>query len=114
MIKRRHPNKVWYVEAYGHTNEKFAEDLPAENAHKGVLCIDGKKRDLWECDYSFIPPRLKVQASAQLDFTVYYREGQYGPVRKWPFAKKKKLTLAHSIKKGLVRKGLAPKSNPVK
>jgi hypothetical protein len=63
-------NKIWYVEATGHTNEVIAGELPAENAHKDVLCIDGNNRDLWQCDYQFITELEKNRPSGQLAFMV--------------------------------------------
>lgn len=83
--------KVWYVEATGHTNEVIARELPAENAHKDVLCQDGKKRNLWECSYSFISQLLKNALHAKLTFTVYYRESRHGPVKLWPFIRRRKV-----------------------
>lgn len=107
-------NKIWYVEAHdSHTNEVIADVLPTENAHKNVLCIDGKKRDFWQCEYSLIAKLIKNQSSGQLVFTIFYRVGRYGPVRKWPFTKKKKLTIASALKKGIVRKISVVKLNPV-
>ncbi|HEY4500704.1 MAG TPA: hypothetical protein VJI70_00320 [Candidatus Paceibacterota bacterium] len=97
-------NKIWYVEASGHTNEVVANELSTENANKDVLCIDGKKRDLWQCDYALITKLAKNQSSGQLVFTVYYRVGRHGPVRRWPFLNKQKLTLASALKKGVVTK----------
>lgn len=83
-------NKRWYVEATGHTNEVIARELPEENAHKGILCQDGEKRDLWECEYAFIAKLLKNETSAKLQFEVFYRESRYGPVKPWPFLRKKR------------------------
>jgi hypothetical protein len=95
-------NKTWYVEATGHTNEVIAGKLSVQDAQQNILCIDGRKRELWECKYSLITNLKKNRSSGQLVFTVWYRVGRYGPVRKWPFLKKQKLTLASALKKGLV------------
>ena len=100
--------KIWYVEAVGHTNEAIAAELPAENAHRGILCQDGVKRDFWTCDYRFITKLLKSEEAEHLQFKVFYREGPYGPVRLWPFLRKRRMTLARAIKKGLVKKGRGP------
>ena len=105
-------NKIFYVYATGHTNEVIASKLPAENLHKDVLCIDGRKRDLWQCEYQFITELKKNRKSGQLEFNVWYREGQYGPVRKWPFLKKQKLTLASALKKGIVHKDSVQNGTP--
>lgn len=106
--------KIWYVEGFGHTNEVIARELPEENAHKGnknILCIDGIKRDLWQCDYSFIAKLIKNKQSLQLDFKVRYRDGPNGPVREWPFTKKP--TLANAVKRGMLFKMPSQKINPV-
>lgn len=109
-----HAKKIWYVEALdSHTNEVTADELPAENAQKDVLCVDSKKRNFWQCEYSYIAKLLRNRASAQLAFKVFYREGRYGPVREWPFTKKKKLTLASAIKKGIVYKIRGSRLYPV-
>ena len=100
--------KTWYVEALDeHTNEVIASvsgaEIPALNARIGVFCIDGRRRDLWECEYTLIAKLLKSRRrDKRLLFKVFYREGRYGPVRLWPFTNKKKLTLASARKKGLV------------
>lgn len=95
-------NKIWYVEATGHTNEVISSKLSIQDAQQNILCIDGKKREMWECTYSLITTLKKNRRSGQLVFKVWYREGQYGPVREWPFLDKKKPTLANALKKGIV------------
>jgi hypothetical protein len=96
--------KVWYVEAVGHTNEAIARELPAENATRGVLCQDGVKRDFWICDYRFITKLLGSEAAEHLQFKVFYRQHKNGPVNPWPFLRKREMTLAGAIKKGLVKR----------
>ncbi|MBU6214664.1 hypothetical protein KGM48_02360 [Patescibacteria group bacterium] len=98
--------KVWYVEATGHTNEVIAAGLPAENAHTGVLCRDGNKRDLWQCDYSFIAKLLKNEASGFLKFQIFYRESAYGAVKAWPFLRKRRRP-SRILRKALAKKSLA-------
>ncbi len=97
--------KKWFIEATGHTNEVIATELGAENAHKDVLCQDGKVRDLWACDYSLIPKLLKNEASGQLEFKVFFREGMYGPIKPWPFLRRKRMGLAEAVEKKVVKKG---------
>ncbi len=99
--------KTWYLEVDAHTNEVVATEISAEMTHRDVLCQDGKKRDFWECDYATIAKLLKNERSAHLRFNVFYREGRYGPVKPWPFVKKKKQTLAHALRKGIVRTAVA-------
>lgn len=105
-------NKIWYVEATGHTNEVVASKLPAENAQEGVLCIDGVKRPLWLCDYQFITMLKKNRKSGQLKFKVWYRAYPHGAVRPWKFLDKKKLTLASALKKGIVHKSSVQNGTP--
>jgi len=97
--------KTWFVEAVGHTNEVIAVELPAESAHKDVLCQDGKKRNFWECDYSFITRLLNCQSAEHLEFKVFYREGRHGLAKPWRFLRKRRMTLATALKKGIVKKG---------
>lgn len=98
--------KVWYIEAHDvHTNERIAEELGFESAHKGLLCRDGTKRDMWECTYDFVSKLIMFRESARLKFTVFYRESRHGPIKPWPFATKKRMTLAQALKKGTVRQG---------
>jgi|SRR3989344_4867925 len=105
--------KTWYVEAVGHTNEVIATELPAENAHKQVLCQDGIKRDFWECDYRFITKLLKSEATGQLRFKVFYRERPHAPVKLWPFLKRQKMTLAIALKRGVVKRGNFPRASRI-
>ncbi len=97
--------KIWYVEAVGHTNEVIAAELPAENASRGILCQDGVKRDFWQCDYRFITRLLKSETAEHLEFKVFYREGKFGPVRPWPFLYKWRMTIATALKNSAVKKG---------
>jgi len=100
-------NKVWYLEALNiHTNEIIANELGAEMAQHGILCQDGVKRDLWECEYRTIAKFLRNEQQGQLHFIVFYRERRYGPVKVWPFAKKK-TTLADVLQSGAVKKAVA-------
>ncbi len=103
------PTKTWYLEALGDgsTNETIANlsraEIPALNTREDMLCIDGKKRNFWECSYSLIAKLLPARRAGRLHFKVFYREGMYGPVRLWPFTEKKRLTLVSAKKKGLIR-----------
>ncbi len=96
--------KTWFVEAVGHTNEAIARALPTAHTHKDVLCQDGKKRDFWECEYRFITKLLKSQTAQHLEFRVFFREGRHGTVKPWPFLRKRRMTLATALKKGIVKK----------
>lgn len=100
-------DKVWYLEPLDtRANEAMSGEIPAEMAQRGVLCQDGKKRDFWECDYATVAKFLRNEQLAELRFTVFYRECRNCPAKPWPFAKKKKPTLAQALKKGAVKKGV--------
>lgn len=106
--------KLWYVHPRDKdTNEVIALRLPPENAYPDVLCIDGHKRNLWLCDYRLIAELERSRSSSRLDFTSHYRESRNGPVREWKFGRKKKLTLASTLKKGMLFKMPSQKINPV-
>ncbi len=75
-----------------HTNEVFARSLPAENALVGQKCEDGKKRDLWRCDYGFV---ARIKGSNSLRYDVFRQEGN-GKIRIGDIPKKKKI---HQLKR---------------
>jgi hypothetical protein len=98
-------DKVWYLEALdAHTNEVIASEITAEMAQHGILCQDGTKRDFWECQYATVAMLLRNEHQLNLHFKVFYRQGRYGPVKLWPFAGKKKMTLVQGFKKGIMKK----------
>lgn len=81
---------IWYIGNFDtHTNEVIAQVLPAENCTSQVLCQDGHKRDLWQTNYATITRLKNSKTVAYLKFTVYKRDGKYGPVKKYDFPKKK-------------------------
>lgn len=103
--------KTWLVEAAGLTNEAIAAELAAmqqtERFHRDVLCQDGKKRDLWDVDYSFVTKLIKNEANLKLKFKVFCRDSPHGPVRLWPYLRKARQTLAQALEKGAVKRGVA-------
>ncbi len=79
----------WYIGDFdSHTNEVIAQLLPNENCYSPVLCQDGKKRDLWQTDYATITKLKKSIRWAHLVFTIFKRDGEYGPVKKYDFPKR--------------------------
>lgn len=85
-----------------------------QNWHERVDCIDGKVRPMWECKYNIIDKLEQNKAELQIRFKVWYRENRNAKARIWPFTKKKKLTLASAMKKGLVFQMPRERLNPVK
>jgi hypothetical protein len=105
MVTKKTRKKIWYVEPIdGHTNEVIATELPAENAHKKVVCRNGPERNFWECDYRFITKLLRNEAIIRLRFNVFYRERPYGPVKLWPFLRKRRMSLTTALERGVVRR----------
>lgn len=98
--------KIWYIESSGPTNEWIANEFPSAILHIGMLCIDGTKRDLWELEKYRDIFKLKLyRDSANLKFTIFYREYQNGPIRRWLFDKrKKKLALKSAMRIWGIRK----------
>jgi hypothetical protein len=46
---------IWYVEADASSNSLIARKYSEEeHAHEGILCADGKRRDLWQLPIEFI------------------------------------------------------------
>ncbi len=72
----------WFVEPLSDlTNEYISRELSAENAERGVLCTDGKKRDMWRCKYKFISFLKRSLLSPALKYNVFVRAGEKGSVR---------------------------------
>lgn len=65
----------WFVEPLDSlTNETISRELTEENCLRGALCADGKKRNLWSCDYSLIS-KLRRSRKIGLKFNVFVRQG---------------------------------------
>ncbi len=80
----------WYIEPLdAHTNEVIASLLPAEDCILQVLCQDGNKRDFWLSKYAAITELKNSKSQINLKFNIFKRDGNYGPVKKWDFPKKK-------------------------
>lgn len=102
--------KVWYLDPLGDgpTNELMAMEISPESAQRDVLCRDGIKRDLWQCNYQTVGKFLRYQETRRLFFSVYYRAYKNGPVVLWPFAgkKKSKMTVKSALRKKVIKRGV--------
>ena len=107
--------KILYVHPLNmYTNEFIARKLPSENAYPDVLCIDGQKRDLWQCDHEYIKELERNRKfDKALDFTKHYRLRPGEAVRQSHAGEKTKLTLESAMKKGMMFKMPSQKINPV-
>lgn len=95
MEKKR--EMTWYIFTNdGHTNEVISRELigrevKTESANNTLLiCSDGVERPLWECDGPFATRMKQNENDPNLHFTIYKKEGKYGPIKKVTFLKKKK------------------------
>ena len=102
---KRTRETICLIEATGHTNEVIAGKVDVENTRR-ILCRDGRKRDFWECSWSFASKLEDNRGSGQLKFNVYYQEGREGVAKPWRFTKrsKAKMTLAAALKTGRVKR----------
>lgn len=76
----------WFVEPLTDlTNEYISRELPAESAERGVMCQDGRKRNLWRCEWRFISNMLHSSLGRALKYTVFIRAGERGVVREASF-----------------------------
>lgn len=81
---------AWFLESKdGLTNEAIARMVGGEDAQTARFCEDGRKHDLWQCDFSVVNLFVKSAKDKSLKFAVWNRRGN-GRIRKWPFSKKRK------------------------
>lgn len=82
---------IWFVEPLEPgTNATIAEFLTDTEIHRGALCADGKRRDLWDCDYRFIGRLEAATGRLNLKFRVFRRKGG-GKIEKWRFTSNRKV-----------------------
>ena len=87
----------WFVEPRNtFTNQVIASRLAQQNQagedRQAVVMLDdrGKSPSVWQVDYSFVAELLRSKRTVSLDFRVYNRRGDRGPIRCWKFGGKKK------------------------
>ena len=72
----------WYVEPLdSHTNTVISGHLPTDEICQGILCGDGKQRDLWLCNRGLISRLKRSKRDLNLSFRVFVKEGDNGPIR---------------------------------
>ena len=79
---------TWFIEPKdAATNSILSECLPGENAKTDVLCEDGQKRNLWECQHSLVAMlcRSALAPYFHARFGIFRKEGKFGKVRPWKF-----------------------------
>lgn len=79
---------TWFIFTNdSHTNKVISTEVPRENMFHGVICYDGERRDLWECDGSFVARMNRSKKDLGLHYDIYKREGKKGPIKKVTFIK---------------------------
>lgn len=76
----------WFVEPLGdaaHANKVFSDKIgPAEQYTGHYEDEAGKGRDVWSCEsYSQVLKFWKSRKTLKIDFDVWNRERNYGPIR---------------------------------
>jgi hypothetical protein len=96
----------WYLDPLdSDTNDairrlKISHGSP-DDGREDMLCSDGKRRNLWCCNYDFIARFLRSQVSNNFRFEIYLQSGEGNPPMRWvPFSRKKRkiVFIAHPVK----------------
>lgn len=95
---------TWYVEPLSsRCNKIISDELPAEAAQK-LWCSDGKKHDLWACDWTFADRIWRDRNDLHVSLQIWRRRGlgKINPapnfsVLKKNAARKRLLTKAHHV-----------------
>lgn len=104
----------WYLGDFdSRTNEIISTIISDECRSAQVLCQDGKKRDLWQTDYTTIMRLKNSRLQQNLTFTVFKRDGKFGPVKKYDFPKRT-TAAERKVKNFLMEKELKEKKKKEK
>lgn len=85
MAKREYE---WFLEPTGNvsfTNEVLGKNLGEENAMEGVLCQDGKKRNLWRCPSGMVIMLWRSRSNLKITFRIFSKALPNGQVRECTF-----------------------------
>ncbi len=78
MTERKY---TWYAESLNSdTNEVIARELIAESLCSRILCVDGRRHDLWTCSYQFAMSLVESKESFNLHFKIWGKEGRNGKI----------------------------------
>ncbi len=87
------PEYTWFICTLGDakTNEFCARIINPENAQGDMLCEDGFRRNLWQCDsYEAVDHMIKNKQKFALTFHVFRRKGTDGAICRVDFLERKK------------------------
>jgi len=75
---------TWYVEPLSsHCNKVISDELPAEAAQK-LWCSDGRKHELWECDWTLAERIWRDRDELQLRVVKIWRRRGLGKIEPAP------------------------------
>jgi len=85
--EERQRHYTWYIEPINndaYTNKICTSELDEQNACREMLCEDGKRRNLWRCDYQTVGIMRQNRQQLNLRFRVFVQEGG-GKIREFSF-----------------------------
>lgn len=86
-MRVRERKYTWYVEPLNSGTNLTISACIEESSFtvecKSVKCADGKKHNLWKCNFDFVKMLHASKNSLSLNFNVYTQEGK-GPIRPSP------------------------------
>ena len=84
---------TWFTDPKGdqRTNNLISLQLDKVDECPNMLCEDGEKRNLrrW-CSHEELKNFQRIADANRYSYAIYVREGDYGPIRPWPFVKQEK------------------------
>jgi len=86
--KRRRSAVTWYVYVdSSDMNRAIADELPGHQAQMNLLCADGERRHLWQCDsYKQVALFKRLAENISRRIRVFRRRGE-GKIGLFPFLK---------------------------
>ena len=82
---------IWFIEPLNSdTNEVIAEQLPASDFNREIVCVDGRNHNLWKCSHQFAMSSVESKESFNLHFKIWGKQGRHGKIRDKTFLFSKK------------------------
>ena len=73
---------IWFAEPLdSDTNEIIAQQLPASDFNSEIVCVDGRKHNLWTCSNQFAMSLVESEKSLDLHFKIWGKQGHHGKIR---------------------------------
>ena len=91
---------IWFIEPLNSdTNEVIAQQLAESNFNEAIVCVDGKRHNLWTCSNQFAMSLVKSKESLDLHFKIWGKQGRHGKIRDKTFLFSKKWKKIQRAKK---------------